>query len=452
MFASYPVKLSAIILAVLALAVGGCGEGAGGGSSSSAGDGSGGGSVVRDDVNIPDPPPDGGFNSDDDSSGGGATGGGDGGVGGGDGDGSGGGSTPSETVNLEVATPNDASATTRAQTTFAIDSSTRGLANLSLFLGNVTSFQTVSAAEGRIATLELRNPSGTLVASANDNPPKSFGTLAGVDLNVLPYPALGSDEAVVRGTYVQKLTLKNPGEISGTLIGKRDPDTETGTLRANVFLVGATIQEAGNRSAVYAAVDRWAEIYGATGITVVERYFDVQSDDSVVPNPYDGSSFYSTHTAAAGIQWPAVNVFVGLSIASVDDAAGDGFNVLGISGGIPGAAIPTPFSAVAVSFNAFAGSDGAVNAIEARLMGETFAHEAGHYLGLFHPVNINTANPDSAYVTGDPLSDTPTCANQAACIANGLITNLMYPVYTGITQEDVTAQQSTVLNLQVLVD
>ena len=52
-------------------------------------------------------------------------------------------------------------------------------------------------------------------------------------------------------------------------------------------------------------------------------------------------------------------------------------------------------------------------------MGETMAHEAGHYLGLFHPV-------ETSYALWDALDDTPECDDSAACAA-ALGTNLMFP-------------------------
>jgi len=67
-------------------------------------------------------------------------------------------------------------------------------------------------------------------------------------------------------------------------------------------------------------------------------------------------------------------------------------------------------------------------------MGETMAHEGGHYLGLFHPVEFS-------YDDWDAISDTPECASETDCDET-LGTNLMYPYpvcdyyYTSCVKQD----------------
>ena len=52
-------------------------------------------------------------------------------------------------------------------------------------------------------------------------------------------------------------------------------------------------------------------------------------------------------------------------------------------------------------------------------MGETMAHEVGHYTGLYHPVESN-------YRAWDALDDTPECTRRRDC-EDALGDNLMFP-------------------------
>ncbi len=91
----------------------------------------------------------------------------------------------------------------------------------------------------------------------------------------------------------------------------------------------------------------------------------------------------------------------------------------GIAGGIPGPMDPSTRSAVVVSWLVHAGANGAFNDDETRLMGETFAHEIGHYMGMHHPVQFG-------WNYWDALDDTDECTASSAC-GQALGDNLMYP-------------------------
>lgn len=88
-----------------------------------------------------------------------------------------------------------------------------------------------------------------------------------------------------------------------------------------------------------------------------------------------------------------------------------GGTILGVSGGIPGPAFTpgTRHSGVAVST---LGAPAILPDDLARGLGRTMAHEAAHFLGLFH-----TTESDGLY---DPLSDTPECPKGNDVDVNGL--------------------------------
>ena len=111
--------------------------------------------------------------------------------------------------------------------------------------------------------------------------------------------------------------------------------------------------------------------------------------------------------------------------------------------------MPTPRSGVLISADLAAGPNGEFSPEERRLLAETMAHEVGHYLGLFHPV-------ETTWETWDVLDDTPTCDDEFECVEE-LGGNLMFPfpVCAGFTctpQENITEDQRTVLNRYVGVD
>jgi hypothetical protein len=125
-------------------------------------------------------------------------------------------------------------------------------------------------------------------------------------------------------------------------------------------------------------------------------------------------------------------------------------SILGLSSSVPGPALASSKSAVAVGLAGHAGPDGGFDEREVRVLGETFIHESGHYLGLFHPVEIASSG---RYRGRDPLGDTPVCRNEADCIEEGVAANAMFPRPIGeINQIHLSPEQSQVLNLQVLVD
>jgi hypothetical protein len=78
---------------------------------------------------------------------------------------------------------------------------------------------------------------------------------------------------------------------------------------------------------------------------------------------------------------------------------------------------------VAVSWLEAAGGSGRFDDEETLLLGETMAHELGHYMGLFHPVQFDDSGN---IVYFDVLDDTPECNNYEGCL-EALAENNMFP-------------------------
>ncbi len=126
--------------------------------------------------------------------------------------------------------------------------------------------------------------------------------------------------------------------------------------------------------------------------------------------------------------------------------------VLGVAGGIPG--LPgktgTRSSAMVVIFDSHLGTPGtAPNTSEQNLMGETIAHEAGHWLGLFHLVESNYSTTQNIW-TRDPITETPRCTQSPLNLANcdstsennsGARNVMFYTGTSGFNQPDLTGEQ-----------
>lgn len=396
---------------------------------------------------------------------GGAAGGGGGGAGGGGG-GGGGGDDQGDDGTIEASVEADpgpaTTSTQRVVVPFTGTSNDDGIADIAITLANTDAFQVVTAVASPlyIGTLELIAPDGAELLDADDNDPP-FTTALGFDtlLNSLPYETRAVDASVVDGTYKQQIgTAQASGfnlsgvstAFSGNLVAKNDVALGSGTLRANVFLFGAQAQTAANRNAVEDAIAIWRDIYdgGSNPVVLDVQMFDM-SGTGVVPLPPIGSSLFQNTAQAQGVPAFAVNVFIGQDISSDGTSnPGNPFPALGVAPAIPGPATATTKSAVAVSLAEHQGADGLFDESEVALLGETIAHEVGHYLGLFHPVE-----GFAGFAEGDRLEDTPTCSSESSCVANGLAANNMFPFpVEGVVQRVLTDDQREVLNLQVIVD
>jgi hypothetical protein len=218
-------------------------------------------------------------------------------------------------------------------------------------------------------------------------------------------------------------------------------------LRLNVFVVSgvggiATLAQAQADAEIQGALAILQQIYGAdTDVALnvaIDLRFIADSSFAII------NSFAEWDTLNAGFPDPpthdAMNIFI----------------VADISLGVPGilgiaARIPGPFNRQGTirsgTLAAYQG-DGV-----GTLLGETLAHEFGHFLGLYHTSQTN-GNLDGI-VGFDPISDTPLCAT-SDITGGGLgacpdVTNLMFPIATGVPQRDLTAEQGVVIRLNPAV-
>ena len=325
-----------------------------------------------------------------------------------------------------------------------------GEAHLTIDLpAGATKFSVTGTSGVYIATDTIIGADGTVHLDFNGEQ-KNLATIFEPFVTSANTPSRDFDTPIAGGSYAVSMTAASgvnedgtytpaAGEtVNVTTVSSSDSDLTSGVLPVNLIYVGGTGANADYRSAVQSASTRFAAIYAAMGIQVQITEAELDGP-TILPSLSTGDPTYLILSSL--VAYPALNICVGYDIQEG--------TLLGISGGIPGAPVPTVKSCVAVSMLTNGGPSGVFDASSVELLAETLAHEGGHYLGLFHPVESNLA-------TFDPLIDTPLCSGQAECEAL-LGTNLMYPypISNGAggwqVQDALTPQQGGVMNRYVAV-
>ncbi len=231
------------------------------------------------------------------------------------------------------------------------------------------------------------------------------------------WPMRDIDGPLRAGTWAVKVATTDAdyryvgsGEFTANVRIKQDPNFSTADVTARIVYTGGLEGDGEVVAAIEGAVERWREIWADHGIALQE-YYDTANTSADLPYPdFNSFDIFDVSQALTGQE-------VQLLVGELVD--GDPFTY-GIAGGIPGPLDPSTRSAVVVSWLAHAGQNGSFDADEIRLMGETFAHEIGHYMGLQHPVQMGWNDYDA-------LDDTDNCGSSNSCAA-ALGDNLMYPV------------------------
>ncbi|MCB9692264.1 MAG: hypothetical protein H6736_10665 [Alphaproteobacteria bacterium] len=216
---------------------------------------------------------------------------------------------------------------------------------------------------------------------------------------------------------------------------KSDPDPASGLLRVNLIFGGALVDDEALYAATEDAIQVWRDIYASAGIQLDVVLF--QAPYSTLAGPGQGDA-PQWREIAESTRFGAVNVVL------VEEIGGQP-GAFGLAGGIPGPLAYTGQSAVAINAVLTAGADGVFDRQESRLLGESMAHEVGHFLGLYHPV-------EKTFERWDGLDDTPVCEAELPCV-EALGDNLMFPYPIGcnseigcLPQERISVEQAEVMN------
>ncbi|MEZ4236848.1 MAG: hypothetical protein R3F59_11980 [Myxococcota bacterium] len=257
------------------------------------------------------------------------------------------------------------------------------------------------------------------------------------------WPIRGEDEPLRPGEWSVWLTLGNsfgtpvPNRDCEVLVTlKSDPEPDDAVIGVQSVYADQVDDDPAVVEAVEAAVERWRRIWENKGVTLAEHYVSSKLDP-------DGQYFLSGSDDVQDIsdrkEPGELQLIVGESILNDQQ-------ILGISAGIPGTIEATRQTYVLLSWLQHAGFDGEFDEEEIRIMGETMAHETGHYIGLFHPVEIG-------FDAWDALEDTDDCSDLRGC-QDVLGNNLMYPYPVCNTsscepQGQLTDEQRVVIQQQV---
>lgn len=227
------------------------------------------------------------------------------------------------------------------------------------------------------------------------------------------------------------------GDAEVSVVLKNDLDLETGTLLINLVYAGETGDDPEIVGAVDEATAIWTAMYANIGIDLVIETFEWEGEGALeAPGLGDGEAYLDISERSP---FGGVNVVIVADILAQRD-------IYGYAGDIPGPMVASSRSAVAINIAEAAGADGVFDDLELQILGETMAHETGHYLGLYHPV-------ESTYDKWDALDDTVDCNSQPSC-EDLMGTNLMFPFpicnSTGCTrQEQLTENQAMVTHRYV---
>lgn len=353
---------------------------------------------------------------------------------------------------------------TDGERTFSIGANTdeRGRAVATFQLSGDTTKLSVSAFvddNQEVRFTELSDERGTNYLDPNGDE-VTFGTSFARGINVVNAPSRAEDQPIDGSqSFTAEVEIQGAGFDSGStpvtflINSKADTNLSSGRLKLNIFYVGEVGQEPDTKEVIAQALPAFRDIYGAgASIDLDVSEFDVDGPVTL-PVPFEGAALYER--AATEAPSPSVNLFVSGSIQGDTSDISGSEDLLGLSSGIPGPPVPSIRSAVAVGIFAAAGPDGLFSQDDVRVLGETMAHEVGHFMGLFHPVDFES----NVVTASDPLSDTPICRFLTECLTDRELTsNLMFftPVSDGdggfIRQNLLSTDQRGVLNRYVVTD
>ena len=259
--------------------------------------------------------------------------------------------------------------------------------------------------------------------------------------SIVNWPVRDVDRALNAGTWTAQFTAtdENYRYVNDVLVDfvvqtKTDDNLDEGVVKVRLVWAEGLDNRNDLQQAVEGALSRWSEVWAAAGLSieVTEVSSDLDSEltvDSVAPFPNDEVDYGGADDDVTVVIGETINGTRGL---------------FGQSGGIPGTLVSTANAAVYISWLTNAGRDGEFQEYEVLLLGETMAHEVGHYLGLFHPV-------EASYDYYDALDDTVECTSWSKCESE-LGENLMFPYpLCSLTdcepQGGLTGDQSAVMNL-----
>jgi hypothetical protein len=332
------------------------------------------------------------------------------------------------------------------------DSQSSGSAGIATFAievveGDSALLLSATAPSSLLAVEEVRDPDGDVVLRWDD---WYYGTESltyafyaeGRDV-ALNWPIRAEDGSLTPGvyevdvgTYKGNLGYESDVEVSAITQIKQDSALDSGLIHVQILYADGVGSDGTVTAATEEAVTLWEDIYAEVGLSLSVSYADSDIDATLSYPGYDTDGSLG-EASAEGTDYD-ITIVIGETI--------DGsLDYYGVSGGIPGTLVAGSRAVVVMSWLVSAGTDGEFSDLDLDLYAGTFAHEVGHYIGLFHVVETD-------YAAWDALGDTPQCSSGSEC-DEALGPNLMYPVSVCnddwtqcIDQTLLTADQGGVMN------
>ena len=230
----------------------------------------------------------------------------------------------------------------------------------------------------------LTDPDGTnILSSSSALYNYSSGRLGGYGFASVLVPQTSNFSAKA-GTW----TFKNYANDRVKLTIRTGSTPSVATINVQPYITGTTW----SANDIASALTVMASIYDNNGITL-----SVKNTITISESQYAtvSSSFIDATTSSLVSQGSedTVNLFF------VEDQPSGETAILGVSAGIPGSmSIASSWNGVINYLSAHATG----STLNSQVLGETVAHEMGHWLGLFHTT-------EAAGSSFDPLSDTAQC-------------------------------------------
>ncbi|MBN1944585.1 MAG: hypothetical protein JW797_02870 [Bradymonadales bacterium] len=306
------------------------------------------------------------------------------------------------------------------------------------------SFAVVSIADGvQIRPVRLRLPNGSV--GANFDTDHAFLDITWqylVNLAPVFFPAAPQFRSLTQqggGQYSLDVQTTDPACCYYLL----EKSQEGSQLAINLYFVGVPGIQASTASTntnLQEMIDAMRTIYGRAGITIsTVRYFDITGDNQtryqIIRNI--NAIFELLALSSSPGDTLADNLSVNIFLIQ-DFAIPEAPGLLGLSAGIPG--IP--------GLHGTHGSGLVFTSVNLGYdngnLGQTMAHEVGHYCGLRHTTEHDRST--------DPISDTPSCIDPNLGAICSDSTNLMFPFsISGVDQTTITSGQAQVLRWCPLV-
>lgn len=304
-------------------------------------------------------------------------------------------------------------------------SNASGVAAFRVSIHGETSFLiSASVPDDRLVWLTgLYRPDGSEVQI--DDPYLNLAVFADV-ASVFAWPSRAEDGPLIDGDWTVALQVTNAQgyaarntDVAIDVLTKTDDDPAHGQLRVALVWAGVSSVDPDAGAAVDHAIDAWRRLYERHDLELVVEQYTAASAPELMPMPQQDGALWASLSASTG----PVDVMV---VLCDDFAEGAGDELLGITGQVPSTTTAGPRAGVLVSLARHAGRDGRFDRDETSFLATTIGHEVGHFMGLFHPVELT-------WEDYDPLGDTPECEGERQCVSR-LGGNLMFPATTCWTQ------------------